>query len=57
MENFPWWTKKQRKLAKDVKVFAEQMMPRDVKACWKREFPWNFRKGSRKIKDISKEFP
>ncbi len=41
MEHFPWWTEEQKKLAKDVGEFAEEIIPRDAEARWKREFPWD----------------
>lgn len=41
METFPWWSEEQKKLAEEIKVFAEEMMPRDAESRWKREFPWD----------------
>ncbi len=41
MESFPWWTEEQKRLAKEVREFAEEVMPRDAEARWKREFPWD----------------
>ena len=41
MEHFPWWTEEQKKLAKELGEFAEEVMPRDAEARWKREFPWD----------------
>ena len=41
MENFPWWTEEQKQLAKEVGEFAEEVIPRDAEARWKREFPWD----------------
>ncbi|MBA4418821.1 MAG: acyl-CoA dehydrogenase [Syntrophus sp. (in: bacteria)] len=41
METFPWWSEDQKKLAKEIKAFTEEVLPRDVEARWKREFPWD----------------
>jgi alkylation response protein AidB-like acyl-CoA dehydrogenase len=41
METFPWWTEEQKQLAKNVRAFTEEVIPRDVEARWKREFPWD----------------
>lgn len=41
MEKFPWWSEEQVKLAEEIKVFAEAMMPRDAESRWRREFPWD----------------
>lgn len=41
MEDFPWWTKEQRKFAAEVSQFVDEVMPRDEEARWKREFPWD----------------
>ncbi len=41
MEHFPWWTEEQKKLSIELREFAEEMMPRDAEARWKREFPWD----------------
>ncbi len=40
MEYFPWWTEEQKKLSEELEAFAEEVMPRDAEARWKREFPW-----------------
>jgi alkylation response protein AidB-like acyl-CoA dehydrogenase len=49
MEHFPWWSEDQKKLAEEIKAFAEEMMPRDAESRWKREFPWDiFRKVAEK---------
>jgi hypothetical protein len=34
MESFPWWTDDQKKLAQEVKAFAEEVMPRDEETRW-----------------------
>jgi alkylation response protein AidB-like acyl-CoA dehydrogenase len=39
MDYFPWWTDEQKALAKELETFAEEVMPRDAEARWKREFP------------------
>ena len=41
MEHFPWWTEEQKRLAEELNQFAEEVMPRDAEARWKREFPWD----------------
>jgi alkylation response protein AidB-like acyl-CoA dehydrogenase len=41
MKAFPWWTEEQKKFEQEVKVFAEEIMPRDAETRWKREFPWD----------------
>lgn len=41
MEHFPWWTDEQKRIAKEVGEFAEEIIPRDAEARWKREFPWD----------------
>ena len=41
MEPFEWWTKEQREFAQEVEDFAESVLPRDMEARWKREFPWD----------------
>ncbi len=41
MEHFPWWTEEQKRLADELGEFAEEVMPRDAEARWKREFPWD----------------
>lgn len=41
MESFPWWTEDHKKLAQEVKAFAEEVMPRDAETRWRREFPWD----------------
>jgi len=41
MEHFPWWTEEQKRIAKEVGEFAEEIIPRDAEARWKREFPWD----------------
>ncbi len=39
MQNFPWWTEKQRRLADDAREFVDRMMPLATECCWKRRFP------------------
>ena len=39
MEHFPWWTEEQKKLSDELEVFAEEVLPRDAEARWRREFP------------------
>ena len=41
METFPWWSEDQQKLAKEIKIFVDEVMPRDAESRWKREFPWD----------------
>jgi alkylation response protein AidB-like acyl-CoA dehydrogenase len=41
MESYPWWTEEQKSLAKEVKAFVEEVMPRDAETRWSREFPWD----------------
>ena len=41
MEHFPWWTEEQKSLAEELNRFAEEVLPRDAEARWKREFPWD----------------
>jgi len=41
MDYFPWWTEEQKRLAKELEEFAEEMVPRDAEARWRREFPWD----------------
>ena len=49
MEAFPWWTEEQKRFEKEVRAFADDVMPRDAETRWKREFPWDiFQKLSEK---------
>lgn len=41
MEAFPWWTEEQKKFEKEIRAFADEIMPRDEETRWKREFPWD----------------
>jgi alkylation response protein AidB-like acyl-CoA dehydrogenase len=41
MQAYPWWTEEQKNFEKEMKVFAEEVMPRDAETRWKREFPWD----------------
>lgn len=41
METFPWWTEEHKRLAKEVKEFAGEVMPRDLETRYTREFPWD----------------
>jgi alkylation response protein AidB-like acyl-CoA dehydrogenase len=41
MEAFPWWSEDHRRLATEIKIFVEEVMPRDAETRWKREFPWD----------------
>jgi len=37
MESFHWWSEEHRNLAKEVKEFVDELMPRAEEAWWKRE--------------------
>lgn len=39
MEPFPWWSDAHRQLCKEVHEFADEMIPRGVKASLRRELP------------------
>lgn len=39
MERYPWWAEDHKKLAQEVEVFAEEVMPRDEETRWRRDFP------------------
>ncbi len=41
MEAYPWWTDEQKEFAKEVKKFADEVIPRDEESRYKREFPWD----------------
>jgi len=48
METYPWWTEKQRKLAEEVRRFADENLPRGEEVAWTREFPVDL------IKEVAK---
>jgi len=39
METYPWWSEKHRKLADEVRKFADENIPRGEEIAWTREFP------------------
>jgi alkylation response protein AidB-like acyl-CoA dehydrogenase len=39
METYPWWNEKHKKLADDVRKFADENIPRGEEILWTREFP------------------
>jgi len=39
METYPWWNEKHKKLADDVKKFADENISRGEEIAWTREFP------------------
>ncbi|MCK5563442.1 acyl-CoA/acyl-ACP dehydrogenase [Candidatus Bathyarchaeota archaeon] len=39
METYPWWNKKHKKLAKDVRQFADENTSKGEEIMWTREFP------------------
>jgi len=39
METYPWWNEKQRKLAEEVRKFADENLPRGEEIAWTKEFP------------------
>jgi alkylation response protein AidB-like acyl-CoA dehydrogenase len=39
MEAFAWWSEEHRKLASEVRIFVDKVMPRAEEAWWQREFP------------------
>lgn len=39
METYPWWNEKQRKLAEEVRKFADENLPRGEEITWTKEFP------------------
>jgi alkylation response protein AidB-like acyl-CoA dehydrogenase len=39
METYPWWTEKHKKLADDVRKFADENIPRGEEIAWTKEFP------------------
>jgi alkylation response protein AidB-like acyl-CoA dehydrogenase len=41
MEVYPWWTEEQKAFDREVRAFAEEILPRDAETRWKREFPWD----------------
>lgn len=40
MQAFPWWTDAQRRLAEEVRQFADQLIPMATELAYKKEFPW-----------------
>jgi len=39
METYPWWKEKHKKLADDVRKFADENIPKGEEIAWTREFP------------------
>jgi len=39
METYPWWNKKQKRLAEEAKKFADENIPRGEEILWTTEFP------------------
>jgi len=39
METYPWWTEKQKKLAEEVRKFADDNLSRGEEIAWTKEFP------------------
>jgi len=39
METYPWWDKKQKKLAEEARKFADESLPRGEEIAWTKEFP------------------
>ena len=48
VEKYPWWNKKQKKLADEAKQFADENIPRGEEIAWTKEFPSDL------IKEIGK---
>ena len=48
MENYPWWTDVQKKLAQEARDFVDESMPKALEYGWKKEYPWGVVKGMAK---------
>lgn len=42
MDSYPWWSEAQKKLAKDARKVADEILiPMAERAAWKKEYPWD----------------
>ncbi len=39
MDIYPWWTEEHKKFDREIRGFAEEVMPLDAETRWKRQFP------------------
>jgi alkylation response protein AidB-like acyl-CoA dehydrogenase len=39
MDTYPWWTEEHKAFDREMRAFADEVMPLDVETRWKREFP------------------
>lgn len=40
-EAFPWWSDRHKRLAEEVKAFADENLPRGEEVAWTKEFPYD----------------
>ncbi len=44
IETYPWWTQKHKKLAEEIRKFADKNLPRGEEIVWTKEFPFDLLK-------------
>ncbi|MBN1105955.1 MAG: acyl-CoA dehydrogenase family protein, partial [Deltaproteobacteria bacterium] len=39
MDVYPWWTEEHKAFDREIRAFAQEVMPLDAQTRWKRKFP------------------